>query len=80
MQLLVDAEIRMNSQLASALYFVVAAAKKIRIRNQALNASQAFQKLQHGWRIEKVKQGFGVCAAIYRIDAAFQILYMLGCR
>ena len=55
-QLLVDAEVGVDAELAAAPGLVIAAAHEVRIGNQPLDRRQAFQEREHRLRIEEVEQ------------------------
>ena len=68
MELLVDAKVGMDAELSAAPRLVEAAADEIRIRDQALDGREPFEKLEHRLRVEEVEQLANRSAALLGKD------------
>ena len=67
-QLLVDAKVGMDPELAAASGLVIAAAVEIGVGDQALDCRQSFQKLENGARVEEVEELPRGAVAVLRQD------------
>src|SRR3954462_1305300 len=67
-QLLVDAEVRVNAELAAACGLVIAAADEIGIGDQTPNGRERLEELEHRPRIEEVEELARRSVALLRQD------------
>lgn len=75
-ELFVQPKIRVHAEEAAGFGFVQAAAGEIRVRDQALDAGEFFEELEHGCGVEGVEDVLQVWAAGVGADLAFELAFV----